>query len=204
MFSKDIWHIILGNLSIMKILKLTEIKYFSEIINLQPLWITLFRKYFPEHINMILKYDIKDNTISQHYIPLSDIKYFFKDLWINGAYFDKCIFLSTDIPPLLLFRMSGPCKGKNKRICKICDKRVKGTSSIYVFTVSYKTEYKRTYENFLNTSDVSDVLENNPEILYPSLHKTILNICNSVFIFSKYSTEKSVDIRNIPKFSIVV
>ena len=78
MFNKDIWHIILGNLSIRKILKLTEIKYFSEVINLQPLWITLFRKYFPDHIDMILKYDIKDNIISQHYIPLTEIKYFFQ------------------------------------------------------------------------------------------------------------------------------
>ena len=114
MFPKDIWHIILRNLSIRKILKLAEIKYFSEIINMQPLWITLFRKYFPDHIGMILNYDISGyEFVVEHYISLSEIKSFFKDLWVNGSYFDSYIsYFLIEVPPLLLYRLRGPHKGK--------------------------------------------------------------------------------------------
>lgn len=145
---KNIWRIILIDLDWKILIKLSGIKFFNKIINHETIWINIFNKQFPEHINMIEDKNWKE------------IRNIFKDLWINGAYFY--------VPTLLNEDVSYPLDEKN-----ICKKFIFEKHSMLLLRGKEEGSYIRTLEKYINYFEYTNFIKKYPSIFYNNLGKEI-------------------------------
>jgi len=163
--------ILLKSLSWKELIKLTECKKFYQIVNCYSVWVNIFKKKFPDHMEMI------QNK------KWEEIKDIFKDLWINGSYF---------YAPTLIDPIDNSFIIENVNNYKIIKeiKIDKENRIVNLLTLHEKTKHKRTNEKWIARIEYGVFIKKYPSIFYNNLKYNV----TIIFPYGKNSIGKDENI----------